>query len=230
MDFRALRYQAKAALSGLRLPVRAGPLKGAWISVFSGIHFLRGDYDAEQVAQLLAELQPGDVFYDVGAHIGYYGLAAARRVGPQGRVYAFEPLPLNLKLLRGHVAANGADNVEVIAAGVAEAPGTARFDLGKGTGRGRLGDGGGLEVQLVSLDDLLARGVLRPPTMIKMDVEGAELQALRGARQLLTTHHPQIMLSVHSAQLKEDCSRLLIDSGYRLIPTSKPGQILAKAL
>lgn len=229
MDLRPLRYRAKSLLSGVRLPVRAGPLKGAWISIFSGMRFLRGDYDAEQVVQLLAELQPGDVFYDVGAHIGYYSLAVARRVGPQGRVYAFEPLPLNLKLLRGHVAANHADNVEVIAAGVAEAAGTARFDLGKGTGRGRLGEGGGLEVPLVGLDQLVAEGRIRPPAMIKMDVEGAELQALRGARELLVRHRPRIMLSVHSAQLKEDCGRLLRECGYQLIPSAKPGQILAKA-
>lgn len=229
MDLRPLRYRVKSLLAGLRLPVRSGPLKGAWISVFSGMRFLRGDYDAEQVEQLLTELSPGDVFYDVGAHIGYYSLAVARRVGAEGRVYAFEPLPLNLKLLRGHVTANRADNVEIVAAGVSETPGTARFDLGKGTGRGRLGEGGGLEVPLVSLDDLLARGALRPPTLIKMDVEGAELQALRGAQQLLKAYRPRIMLSVHSAQLKQDCSRLLLDAGYVLIPSAKPGQILARA-
>ncbi|HEY0975251.1 MAG TPA: FkbM family methyltransferase [Solimonas sp.] len=226
---KAFRYLLKGLFTWLRVPVWRGPLRGWWFSVFSGMRFIRGTYDDEQVQMILQTLQPGDVFYDIGAHVGYYSLAASRRVGPDGRVVAFEPLPLNLRMLRGHVAANRIANIDVIAAGVSDSRGEACFDLGKGTGRGRLGSGAGrLTVPLVTIDELVAQGRVRPPHFIKMDIEGAELSALRGARRTLSQGLPTVMLSVHSEQLKADCSRLLQEIGYRLLPTAKPGQLLAQ--
>lgn len=227
MSFKTFRYALKSALAGWRVPIRSGPLRGCRISLFSGSRFVRGTYDGPEIDALLAQLMPGDVFYDVGAHIGYYGMAVARRVGAAGRVYAFEPLPLNLKMLRGHVAANRMENIEVIAAGVSAAPGETFFDLAGGTGRGRLGAKGELRVPLVSIDDLVASGRARPPSLIKMDIEGAELLALQGARQTLLQYHPQILLSVHSEALRESCSQLLVELGYALLPARKSNQILA---
>lgn len=226
---KAFRYFLKGLLTWLRWPIPRGPLQGMWFSLFSGMRFIRGTYDDDQVQMILDELQPGDVFYDVGAHVGYYSLAASRRVAAQGSVVAFEPLPLNLRMLQGHVGVNRVANVTVIAAGVSDAPGEACFDLGKGTGRGRLAaSSGGLRVSLVSIDDLVSRGTVRPPSFIKMDVEGAELRALQGARHTLSERLPTLMLSVHSAQLKTDCSQFLRDVGYQLLPTTKPGQVLAR--
>ena len=227
---KAWRYRLKGWFSGFRLPVGAGPLRGYWLSAFSGTRFIRGTYDREQVESFLAYLKPGDVVYDIGAHVGYYSLAAARKLAGAGRVIAFEPLPLNLKLLRGHIASNRVANIEVIAACVADASGEAYFDAGRGTGRGRLSQAGGDAVPVVALDELVASGSIPPPNLIKMDVEGAELSALSGARRLLAQHRPVIMLSVHSAQLKQDCSKLLLELGYSLLRTAKTGQILAHYL
>lgn len=229
MSLKTFRYALKSALSGWRVPIWAGPLRGHGISLFSGSRFVRGTYDGDEIEGLLARLAPGDVFYDVGAHIGYYSMAAALRVGEAGRVYAFEPLPLNLKMLRGHVDANRMQNIEVIAAGVSAAPGETFFDLAGGTGRGRLGARGELRVELVSIDELVATGRARPPSLIKMDIEGAELLALQGARQTLAQHHPQILLSVHGEDLRQSCSQLLVELGYQLQPTRRRSQILAIA-
>lgn len=221
---KALRYWVKARLAWLRLPVLAGPLKGSWISVFSGMRFIRGTYDSEGVAAFMATIPRGAIVFDVGAHVGYYAMAAAHAVGPAGKVVAFEPLPLNLRYLRGHVRANRLTNITVVAACVGERGGRAGFEYCGGTGRGRMVEGGGC-VATVSIDDEVESGRLPAPDVIKMDVEGAEVGALTGAARTLRAKHPRILLSVHSPELKAECTRLLRDCGYMVNAGTKPGQL-----
>ncbi|WP_296810905.1 FkbM family methyltransferase [Thiocapsa sp.] len=228
LPFQALRYRIKGRLSWLRVPVRRGPLQGMRISVFSGIRYVRGDYDAKSVRRMLEALSEGDVVYDIGAHIGYYTLAAAGHVGSEGMVYAFEPLPLNQRFLTGHLQANAVSNVRLVGACVGAAPGTARFDRGQGSGRGRLSDHGPLEVTVVTLDDVLQAGDIRPPTLLKIDVEGAEYDVLQGAGALLQRHRPSILLSVHSEHLRRQCRSWLAALGYEFDPALKPNLLFAR--
>lgn len=221
---KALRYWLKARLAWMRVPVWAGPLKGSWISVFSGMRFIRGTYDGDGVAAFMATIPPGSVVFDVGAHVGYYAMAASRAAGAAGRVVAFEPLPLNLRYLRGHVRANAATNVTVVAACVSERGGRAGFEYCGGTGRGRMIEGSDC-VATVSLDEEIEAGRLPVPNVIKMDVEGAEVCALKGAARTLRAKHPRILLSVHSAALKVECTGLLRDFGYTVDTGTKPGQL-----
>lgn len=221
---KALRYWLKARLAWIRVPVRAGPLKGSWISVFSGMRFIRGNYDGDGVSAFMATIPRGGVVFDVGAHVGYYAMAAAHAAGPAGRVVAFEPLPLNLRYLRGHVRANRLTNITVVAACVGERGGRAGFEYCGGTGRGRMVEGGGC-VATVSLDEEIEAGRLPAPDVIKMDVEGAEVGALNGAARTLRAKHPRILLSVHSPALKAECTRLLRDFGYTVNTGTKPGQL-----
>jgi FkbM family methyltransferase len=216
-----LRYALKRQLRWLRLPVRSGPLRGLWISVFCGMRFIRGRYDRGGVAALSAFCAPGMVVYDIGAHVGYLSMVAARRVGATGQVIAFEPLQLNLAYLRGHVQANALSNVRVVDACVGATAGEARFDTHRGTGRGRVSAEGGRSVRAVSLDDEVSGGRLPPPALIKMDIEGAELAALQGARATLRTHRPVILLSTHGAQVDQACQALLEAIGYRTYRTKK---------
>lgn len=221
---KALRYWLKARLAWIRVPVQAGPLKGRWISVFSGMRFIRGNYDADGVSAFMATIPRGGVVFDVGAHVGYYAMAAAQAAGPAGRVVAFEPLPLNLRYLRGHVHANGLTNIAVVDACVGERGGRAGFEYCGGTGRGRMVEGGGC-VATVSLDEEIEAGRLPVPDVIKMDVEGAEVSALKGAARTLRAKHPRILLSVHSAELKVECAGLLREYGYTVDTGTKPGQL-----
>ncbi|HEX4872498.1 MAG TPA: FkbM family methyltransferase [Nevskiaceae bacterium] len=211
-----LRHAVKSAFTWLQLPVLSGPLRGRWWIASSGSRFIRGTYGADEVQTFLDLIRPGDVVYDVGAHVGYYTVMAADRVGPAGQVAAFEPLPLNLKFLRTHLRRNRVRNVEVVPACVGRAAGQARFDPGPGTGRGRLAGQGGLAVEVVALDALVASGRLRPPTLIKMDVEGAEAEALEGAREILRRDRPALLLSVHGEAQHRRCGELLSGLGYRI--------------
>lgn len=146
-------------------------------------------------------LRAGDVFVDCGAHVGFMTLAAARCVGPAGRVIAFEPMPETAERLGQNIRLNGLTNVEVIAKAVSDRSGTAAlhsFHEGdaKDVSLGRL-DGKTVRrqtpVQTVRLDE-----AIQPPVrLIKLDVEGAELAALRGGRGLLAACRPHMLIELN---------------------------------
>lgn len=214
--FKSFRYRMKGRLTWWRAPIRSGPLKGYRWCVFTGARYLRGQHGEDENAVLRGAVAAGGVVYDVGAHVGYVALVAAQIVGPQGRVFAFEPLPLNRRFLQTHVDVNGVHNVQVLPYAVSDRNGELLFDVAGGTGRGRIGEGGQLRVETVSLDAMLADGRLPPPDLIKMDVEGAEVLALVGARKLLQEHGPTILLSTHGDAVKRQCEILLQELGYEL--------------
>ena len=174
---------------------------------------LLGRYEPQQSALFERTLKPGDTVFDVGAHAGYYTLLASRLVGPEGHVFAFEPNPRNLACLRRHVRLNRCDNVTVVEAAVARHTGAMRFDTSRGSGRGRLCADGAAEVATVSLDQFAEeRGIV--PSLIKIDVEGSEVEVLEGARRLLAGC-PPLVLSVHHG-LGRACSALLLPLGYAM--------------
>jgi FkbM family methyltransferase len=135
----------------------------------------------------------------------------AAAVGRDGRVYAFEPLDMNADLLERSIAENGfTDRVRFQRAAVGAAPGTATLTFPIETlnsgGAYLLRDGSAplagnvkKEVPLVALDALDLR---RPVRFIKMDVEGAEPQVLRGAARILREDRPIVLSELHPAQLE----------------------------
>lgn len=175
-----------------------------------GLSIVRGQYEREEVAFLRRLLRPGDRAVDVGAHIGFFTVHMAAAVGPAGRVYAFEPLARNADLLERSVAENRfQDRVTFQRAAVGAAAGQATLTYAEETlntgGAYLLPDGGEpltgnvrRRVPIVALDD---QPLARPVRVIKMDVEGAEPQVLRGAARLLREDRPTILSEVHPAQL-----------------------------
>jgi FkbM family methyltransferase len=138
-------------------------------------------------------LAPGGVCYDLGANVGFFTLIAAKAVGETGRVYAFEPAPDTAAELRANVELNALDYVEVIEAAVSDSNGEAAMAADGDNLRTRLSPDGGVMVSTVALDAL----DLRPPDFIKIDVEGAERQALEGMRETIEQHQPTILLEMH---------------------------------
>ncbi|MER2599899.1 MAG: FkbM family methyltransferase [Caldilineales bacterium] len=199
------------------LPVLSGPLRGRrWIAG-SGVHACwLGSYEADKQRLFSRLIQPGMVIYDAGAHVGFYTLLAAHLTGPRGHVLAIEPSPRNQALLQRHIALNGyGDRVTLLAAALAEQSGTLRFaTAGEQAYQGHLSAQGELTVQAVTLDELAASGETPPPHLIKMDVEGAELNALRGAADVLRHAQPMLMLATHSTELQQSCCTLLAEYGY----------------
>lgn len=224
------RYWLKGLLAWVAVPIWAGPLRGYKIGLFTGSRFVRGTYGGSEIPMFEQNTKSGDVVFDIGAHVGYFSLLMAKLVGPTGRVFAFEPLPLNLKYLRQHVYGNNIENVEIYTAAVGKSEGWLTFDLGGGTGRGRLSKTSNpneLRVKVYGIDELYNQGKLPCPDLIKMDVEGAELEALNGALEVLKKCKPRIMLSTHGDQLKQECDAFLRELDYQ-IEYIKPSLILAK--
>lgn len=195
--------------------VLSGGLRGAKWIVGSGTHGCWiGTYERHLQGRFVNVVKPGNVVYDLGANVGFYTLLASRRVGPRGRVLAFEPFPRNVTFLRRHLELNGVTNVELHPEAVSDADGTARFEEAGGPSMGRLGAGGGIVVTTVRLDSLLARGDTPLPDVIKVDIEGAETQALEGARRLLGAARPVIFLALHGSAAHAQCRRILEEERY----------------
>jgi hypothetical protein len=116
----------------------------------------------------------------------------------------------------------------VIEAAVAEASGSVVFDEGPSISMGHIASTGGLQVRAVTLDDLVASGEAAPPGVIKIDIEGAEFAALRGAQQVLQSAHPLIFLATHGVEVRRQCIELIVALGYHLQPLDGPDQEHAK--
>ena len=176
-----------------------------------GLNILRGRYEEDEIRFVRRTLRPGDSAVDVGGHIGFFTMHMAAAVGPEGRVYAFEPLDSNANLLERSIAENGfGDRIRFQRAAVGAAPGTATLTFPLETlnsgGAYLLRDGSAplagnqkKDVPVVALDSLELR---RPVRFIKMDVEGAEPQVLRGAARILAEDKPVILSELHPAQLE----------------------------
>ncbi|HET6764933.1 MAG TPA: FkbM family methyltransferase [Longimicrobiaceae bacterium] len=204
----------------MRLPIWGGVLRGRWWLPASRGKILRilgGTYEPEQTALFRRHVQPGARVLDVGAHVGYYTLVSSVLAGPTGKVWAFEPNPTNHAFLRRHVQINGRGNVTVVQAAVSDRPGTARFDFGTGSGTGHLAEDGAIEVRTLRLDDFCAEQGA-DPTAVKIDVEGAEMQVLEGAEQVIARARPVIFLSTHGAEVHARCLAWLRERGYGLTP------------
>ena len=142
-------------------------------------------------------LKKGMTFVDVGAHVGIHTIHAGRLVGPNGTVIAVEPTPSLFPLLQESIHLNGLENVCTclnIAASSAE--GTATLHLSDIYGHNSLNpltnEKGQVGVRTCSLDELLRDA--QSVAMIKIDVEGAELQVLEGMRQTVANHHEIVLI------------------------------------
>jgi FkbM family methyltransferase len=145
-------------------------------------------YEPEVWRHLMAQVQPGDTVADVGAFIGLYTVALAKRVGTSGAVISFEPNPENFHISKAHVELNGvSQQVELRQAAVGAEDGMVPFEAGGGsTARIRLHSASDTQmVQCVRLDTMFAAKRL---DLLKIDVEGYEEIVLRGATNLLMEH------------------------------------------
>jgi FkbM family methyltransferase len=207
--FRRLSRLERAA-ARFRAPLARSPLRGALARIYEAVldglpgdrlvcHFPEGEsirlaaafrqvtWNAEEYRAFKSDIADGDTILDVGANLGGYALLFGQWAGTSGRVFAFEPAPRARLGLERHVALNGlSDRIVVRPEAMADGDGTVRFRACAAFGENRIvrGEGDGLDridVQTTSVDSFCRRRNLRP-RFIKVDVEGGELDVLRGAR------------------------------------------------
>jgi FkbM family methyltransferase len=188
----------------------------------SGLHIYRHgwhDLAGDAIEQLVA---PGGVVIDGGANVGGFTLTAASVVGPQGVVHAVEAAPATAELLRRTVAANPRYTIHVHELALADVEGELEFtafEAGSGISSLASSDGGAVvRVRATTLDALSAS--LPRVDLVKLDLEGAELRALQGARRLLGERRPALIIELEPEHLERQggsiaaLESLLRDAGY----------------
>ncbi|MDQ6665785.1 MAG: FkbM family methyltransferase [Acidobacteriota bacterium] len=233
---------------------RAGLLGPARLQVAPGMSFLLDPRDLIAVSILRgAEWQPeiwealapalseGSVFLDVGAHIGYFSMKASPRAGKTGKVLAFEPNPETLKLLRDNVRVNNAANVVVLPVACTSRESQLTFwaSASFNTGMSSLSRENAditykepprpYQVRGRRIDDIIREMNLERVDAIKIDVEGAEVEVLRGTRETLRRFHPKLVVEVDARQLAafkttpEELAFTIKGAGYNQGAPLNPG-------
>ncbi len=186
--------------------------------------------DAPVQLVMMESLRPGDVFVDVGAHIGLLTLLGSRLVGPDGVVYAFEPNPEIFRRLEGHIGRNGVRNVRAFHVGLSDREATLTLSVPP-TGNTGAASLGGLaprhkapalasyEVRVMTGDEALKEAP-DAPMFVKIDVEGHEVRAMRGLEQTIRSRRPAILAEANPEMLAcngakaSDLLSLLAGLGY----------------
>jgi FkbM family methyltransferase len=185
-------FDCQGALEGYRMSVD-------WKRFRS---FVYGTWEPEVTSVITSIVMPGMTVIDIGAHVGYYSLLFAKRVGPTGHVFSFEPLPGNLALLRKNIHLNNLTNVQSFDSALFSR--TGELSLSVPDEPSNSGDGSVIHergskhvlVQAITLDSFCAADNIQPD-LLKMDVEGAEYDAILGAQETIRRCLPKLLVELH---------------------------------
>lgn len=159
-----------------------------------GTYYRCGFYELGTMHVIEACLRPGDVFVDAGASVGQMSFHAARRVGPSGRVLAFEPAPERYEDLVAGIELNGLGNILPFRAGLADADADKLLYMrGSPSMADQTHTADVVRVAVRRLDDVLAAHCVDRVRFVKIDVEGLEPDVLLGATRLLASREPPIL-------------------------------------
>ena len=198
-----------------------------YVNLRSQKYYWLGTYEPKVQSVILREVRKGDIVYDIGAHTGFYSLLFCARVGSQGQVHCFEPLPQNVEILRRQLKVNDFGHVAtVVSSAVTSETGTVLFHISASSSMGTLltdpqKQAQRTRVDAIRLDDYVARGN-RPPDLIKMDIEGSETEAVSGMLETLKNKRPKIIIEFHSDQTKGEIWQTLKSLGYTCFSLSTP--------
>ena len=209
------------------IEVAAGLLKGYLVQLNLKAEKSRwlGTYEPELQAALREFLKPGMTVYDVGANIGYVTLMLAHQTGANGRVFAFEALPVNVERIHKNIALNKLANVTVISGAVLDKTAHVSFYVHDSVGMGKAAGSAGrreeqykaeITVPGLSLDEFVYQQGNPAPEAVKMDIEGGEVLALPGMKRILAEQHPLMLLELHGPESEKEAWETLTAAGYTL--------------
>jgi FkbM family methyltransferase len=175
------------------------------------INYFPGNYENENFEFLKQHCKPGAVIIDIGAHIGLFSVVASKIAGENGKVYAFEPSPTTYAFLQRTIQLNKAGSIiETFQKAVSSAVGTTKFYISddvidnSNSLVSYLDDRKlkGIDIVLTTVDAFADEKKIQQLSFIKIDVEGAEYDTLRGAVKTLKTLRPYCMVGIHPAAIK----------------------------
>jgi FkbM family methyltransferase len=237
----SLAQRARAVFPEMPIPLRL-PFGAWWLAQKGALdHELIYDgFESAETEFVGRLLRPGMTVLDIGAHHGLYTLLASKRVGPEGRVIAFEPSPRERRRLLRHISINSCSNVFVEPLALGDYAGEADLFLVEGVHdwcnslRPPEVDErtSTVRVEVRELDDVLrALGITRVD-FIKLDVEGAELSLLHGASKMLEgATRPAILAEVQDIRTRpwgypaREIIKFLVSAGYRWFALAEDGNL-----
>ena len=205
--------------------INAGPAKGLVypISLPLDKAIWTGAYEQTLAQVASTAVNVGDVCYDIGAYRGFFTGVFA--LAGAGQVIAFEPFAANCNQLQRLVASNPQLPISCENIAIGSEDGIAEFNVMADSSMGKLASSSFqaelptadmLQVPLRKIDSLVSEAKYPPPQIMKIDVEGAEVQVLEGARQTLQVSKPILFIEAHSRNLADACTELLEGIGYRV--------------
>lgn len=184
--------------------IESGIGLGIKLNYPQNLEFLSGESELP-VQQTLAEhIRPGDVVYDIGANVGFFSLIAARLAGPSGTVCAFEPVAENARSILQNARLNSLGNLQVFEVAVGMESQIGELLLTDWDGGSTLAGSAVMPampvsrriVQVAALDEFIVSNNLRSPDFIKIDVEGVELDVIKGMSKTLERSKPILLYEV----------------------------------
>ncbi len=213
---------------GQTVSVKRGPISGylwrhyqcyqPWMAL--------GAYEPDVAEFISTRLKSGQVFFDVGANAGYFTLVGAKKVGALGKVVAFDPVPKNVETVLEQVRLNDLEDLCVVEPfAISSFSGVTQLAIPSRNANAHLADieaphikpekNTNIEVKSVTFDDYVETHV--KPNLVKVDIEGAEVEALRGAVNLLrSSEAPEWLITAHSAKLAQEVVDLLKSANYQI--------------
>lgn len=221
--------------------VKSGYAKGAKLLMPSDIpvsfvSMVEGTYEESVIKKLQEHTSlEGKTVWDVGAHFGYQSFSFASAVGTTGKVVAFEPNPHNVETFKKNLKLNPslAERITLFEYALSDTNEALSFNISKSpydstTAGGHLSsvtpplpdssyiDFSTIKIKAITSDTLISENTVLPPDIMKIDVEGAELQVLTGALQLLKSRKPILVIEIHSLLMMFYIQELLKNSSYAL--------------
>ena len=177
-----------------------------YLDKYLDVHlYYLGYHEYPETRFLELNLKPGDVFFDLGANIGYFTLLGARHVGPAGKVHAFEISAADFAHLQENVALNDlASEIKLNRTAISEGDGEVIITPTGGAGTTHIdpsGSCGGDTVPATSVDHYVEEHGLKKVDYVKCDIEGAELLMLKGASSLMKRYRPVFLVEINPSAL-----------------------------
>lgn len=199
-----------------------GHLKGYKfiITENSGWSPIFGRWEPESHELFKHLVQKGQTVFDLGANNGIHSLLFSHLTGPSGKIYVFEPLPENIDEIKKNCSLNQVGNITIVEAAVGNHDGTVKFFLGLLNKQGSIAgigreSGKEVEVKLISLKSFINNGNIKPD-FIKIDIEGAESDALAGMGELIGSLQPVFFIELHTPEQDRKVGDIFMNQNYTL--------------
>ena len=215
--------------AGLRFEVTLPLDKPVWVGV----------YEPEFTTAIVEHVKRGDICYDIGGYRGY--ISGVMALAGALKVFVFEPLPANQRAVCRLCELNPQLPINVIAVALGNIDGPALLKVMPDSSMGKLANSsfqteataiGEIPITVRQIDSLLRNREIPPPNVVKIDVEGGEVDVLSGALEMLRISRPTIFLEAHGSALEKACSQQLLRLGYKIrrIEREIPGEESARHL